>query len=411
MNGGPFNMVISRRAALRSAALVGLMAASPVGVRFGFAASPAKRVLVFLLLRGGMDGLNLVAPSDDPNLFQARPEALRLLASGTNPALPLANGPSSNDWRLHPSATGLKALYDAGQLAFVHSAGIPASSRSHFQMQAFLENGVADPITLSHTNGWMARLGLANGLGNQAFALLSADATLPPSMNGDGSAISMPDPAQFNTGSAARSSFLNAAYTQAAGTIGASGRAALSAVSSFAQYSTGFVQPAAGTYGTDSLSKAFSVVAEVIKLNAGLQLAEVEFNNWDTHVNQQPRFAASVTTLNAGLTSFLKDMTASGKVVTVVAMSEFGRRVKSNANGGTDHGHGNVMIVAGSGVKGGRIYGQWLGLSPSVLDLGDVPVTTDYRSVISEAITATQGAAPSLFPGYTPSTPLGLFAS
>ena len=404
-------MMISRRSALRSAALAGLLAASPAGVRFGFAAAPARRVLVFLLLRGGMDGLNLVAPSDDANLFQARPESLRLVASGTNPALPLANGPSANDWRLHPNAPGLKALYDGGQLAFVHAAGIPADSRSHFQMQAFLENGVADTLTLGHSNGWIARLGLANGLGGNAFALLSADATLPPSMNGDNNAVSMPDPTQFNTGSAARSTFLSAAYASAAGTIGASGRTALSAVSSFKQYASGYVAPAAGTYGTDSLSKAFSVVAEVIKLNAGLQLAEVEFNQWDTHVNQQPRFAASVTTLNAGLSSFLKDMTASGKAVTVVAMSEFGRRVKSNASGGTDHGHGNVMIVAGSGVKGGRIYGQWLGLSPSVLALGDVPVTTDYRSVITEAVAATQGPAPSLFPGFTPTAPLGLFAS
>jgi uncharacterized protein (DUF1501 family) len=404
-------MEISRRAALRSAAAAGLLAAP--GLRFGFAASPqasSSRVLVFLMMRGAMDGLNLVAPSDDADLFAARPEGLRLLSSGTNPALPLANGPSSNDWRLHPKATGLKTLYDAGQLAFVHAAGVPADSRSHFQMQSFVENGVADAITLSHsTSGWIARLGLANGYGGKPFALVSADATLPPSMSGDNSAVSMPDPAQFTVGSAARSAFLNAAYATAPGTIGASGKTALSAVAGFKTLSAGYTPPPAGTYGTDSLSKAFSVISEVIKLNAGLQLAEVEYSDWDTHVNQQPRFANSVTNLNAGLSSFLKDMTASGKAVTVVAMSEFGRRVKSNASGGTDHGHGNVMIVAGSGVKGGRIYGKWLGLSSSVLDQGDVPVTTDYRQVISDVVAATQGANATLFPGFTPSTPVGLF--
>ena len=408
-------MDISRRSALRSAALAGLMAAAPAsaGLRFGFTGTRqpvSSRVLVFLLMRGAMDGLNLVAPSDDADLFAARPEGLRLTASGTNPALPLANGPSSNDWRLHPKATGLKALYDAGQLAFVHATGVPASSRSHFQMQSFVEGGVADSLTLSHSaTGWMGRLGQANGYTGQPFALLSADATLPPSMTGDTAAVSMPDPSQFTVGSASRSAFLNAAYATAPGTIGGRGKTALSAVSGFQTLAAGYAAPPAGTYGTDSLSKAFSVIAEVIKLNAGLQLAEVEYSDWDTHVNQQSRFANSVTILNAGISSFIKDMTASGKAVTLVAMSEFGRRVKSNASGGTDHGHGNVMLVAGTGVKGGRIYGKWLGLSASVLDQGDVPVTTDYRQVISDAVAATQGANTTLFPGFTPSTPVGLF--
>lgn len=410
-------MEFSRRSALRSAGLAALLAAAPAsaGLRFGFSSSPQSSphgVLVFLLMRGGMDGLNLVAPSDDADLFNARPAGLRLLSTGGNPALPLANGPSANDWRLHANAPGLKALYDSGQLAFIHAAGIPASSRSHFQMQSFLEGGVADSVTQSHSpTGWIGRLALANGLGSQPLAVLSADATLPPSMTGDDSAVSMPDPSQFTTGSASRSAFLNAAYGTAAGTIGDRGRAALSAVSNFQRQASGYKAPPAGTYGADSLSKAFSVIAEVVKLNAGLQIAEVEYSDWDTHFNQQSRFANSVTILNAGISSFLKDMSASGKDVTLVVQSEFGRRVKSNASGGTDHGHGNVMIVAGSRVKGGRIYGKWLGLSSAVLDQGDVPVTTDSRQVLSEAIVATQGAASSPFPGFTPSTQLGLFRS
>jgi uncharacterized protein (DUF1501 family) len=115
--------------------------------------------------------------------------------------------------------------------------------------------------------------------------------------------------------------------------------------------------------------------------------------------------------LNAGIGSFMKDMAANNLKVTMVVMSEFGRRVKSNASGGTDHGHGNVMMVMGNGVKGGRIYGQWKGLNPSVLDNGDVPVTTDYRSVLSEVIAGVRGNLPAnLFPGYTPTAPLGLFA-
>jgi uncharacterized protein (DUF1501 family) len=169
---------------------------------------------------------------------------------------------------LHPKATALKSLYDAGQLAFIHAAGIPASSRSHFQMQAFLEHGVIDQLTLNNSNGWIARYGLATGLGSGTFALLSADPTVPPSMSGAPKAVSMPDPTQFNVGSAAKTAFLQAAYANATGGLGAQGRDALSTVSSFKTMSANFVQPAAGTYGTDGFSKALSVISEMVKLNA-----------------------------------------------------------------------------------------------------------------------------------------------
>lgn len=405
-------MLLSRRSVVKSALLGSAGTVMPAGLKMAFGAQTAAPVLVFVLLRGAMDGLNLLAPSDDSDLHAARPATLYPNNGGTTPGFALANGPSANDWRLHADAAGLNALYQAKQLAFIHAAGIPAASRSHFQMQAFLEHGVTDQISLNSANGWIARYGLATGLGSGNFSLLSSDATTPPSMNGAPLAVSMPDPKQFNVGSTSRAAFLQAAYQDAGGPLGAAGRTALSTVSSFAKLSAGFTPPATGTYGTDPLSKSLSVVAEVIKLNAGLQVAEAEFSDWDTHVNQQPRFANSVTTLSAGLSNFMKDMTASGRPVTMVVMSEFGRRVKSNASAGTDHGHGNVMMVLSTAgtLKGGRIYGQWLGLNPSVLDLGDVPVTTDYRAVLSEVIGKTRSDLPSgLFPGFVPSTTLGLF--
>ncbi len=383
----------------------------PAGLKMAFGAQSGAPVLVSVLLRGAMDGLNLVAPSDDADLHAARPATLYPNNSGTTPGFALANGPSANDWRLHANAPGLNALYQAKQLAFIHAAGIPADSRSHFQMQAFAEHGVADQLSLNNANGWIARYGAATGLkGN--FSLLSSDAATPASLSGAPLAVSMPDPKQFNAGSAARTAFLQAAYKNSAGALGAAGRTALSTVASFAAVSSNFTPPPAGTYGTDPLSKALSVVAEVIKLNSGLQVAEAEFSDWDTHVSQQSRFANSVTTLSAGLSNFMKDMAASGQKVTMVVMSEFGRRVKSNASGGTDHGHGNVMMVLSSAgtLKGGRIYGQWKGLNPSVLDLGDVPVTTDYRAVLSEVIAKTRNDLPaSLFPGLAPTASLGLF--
>ncbi len=406
-------MAISRRMLLKTAVAGGVAATFPLRLAFAAGGAGASNIIVFALMRGGMDGLNLVAPSDDADLNAARPASLRLLSSGASAGLSLANGPSANDWRLHPSAPELKTLYDAGHLAFVHAAGIPADSRSHFQMQAFLEHGVADPVALTRSNGWIGQYGLSSGISASTFALVSAAPTLPASLSGDPGAVSLPDPNSFVLGSTAQAQFLASAYAAAPGLTGASGRSAINAVNAFQKVNSGFTPPKPGTYGTDSLAKGFSVIAELIKLNVGLQMAEVEYTNWDTHVNQQPRFAGSVSVLSKALGAFYADIAAYADRVTVVMMSEFGRRVQSNASGGTDHGHGNVMTVLGGKVRGGRIYGQWSGLKPAVLDLGDVPVTTDYRSVLSEVVSATRGdLASTVFPGFTPPTqPLGLFAA
>jgi uncharacterized protein (DUF1501 family) len=405
-------MPVSRRNILKSAALGGMLAGLPPGVRLSFAAGSAPHVIVFVLLRGAMDGLNLVAPSDDADLIAARPAGLRLLSTGASAALPLANGPSANDWRLHPSAPELKALYDSGHLAFIHASGIPADSRSHFEMQSMLEHGVADTVSAGQTTGWIGRYATQSGIAASTFALISAAATLPPSMSGDANAISLPNPSQFTLGSSSRSAFLSAAYNSATGLVGGQGRFAIAAVNGLQQQLASFTAPPAGTYSNDSFGAGLSVVAELIKLGVGLQVAEVEYSNWDTHVNQQPRFAASATILSKGLGSFYNDLSAYSQNVTTVVMSEFGRRVQSNANLGTDHGHGNVMMVLGGSVAGGRIYGGWLGLNPSVLNIGDVPITTDYRSVLSEVIKATRGDLPAtLFPGFTPGPRLGLFGA
>ena len=249
-------------------------------------------------------------------------------------------------------------------------------------MQAFLEHGVADALALNHANGWIGQYALNTAIAAQTFALVSA-ATLPASMSGDPNAISLPNPQQFTLGSTARAQFLHTAYTGATEFVAGQGSVAINAVNAFQALHSTFAPPKSGTYPTDSFSQGLAVIAEMIKLNIGLQVAEVEYTSWDTHVNQEPRFAACATVLSKGLGAFYNDIAAYAGQVTVVVMSEFGRRVQSNASGGTDHGHGNVMLVLGGNVNGGRIYGDWMGLSGSVLDLGDVPVTTDYRSVLT----------------------------
>ena len=122
-------------------------------------------------------------------------------------------------------------------------------------------------------------------------------------------------------------------------------------------------------------------------------------------------FPPAVATLSKALGAFWNDVNSQTTAgVTVIVMSEFGRRIISNASGGTDHGHGNVMLVLSNAVTGGRMYGAWPGLAQAQSDLGDVAITTDARQVILEAITARRHDAPSgLFPGLVAQSPLNLF--
>jgi uncharacterized protein (DUF1501 family) len=133
-------------------------------------------------------------------------------------------------------------------------------------------------------------------------------------------------------------------------------------------------------------------------------VATVDFGGWDTHVNQNSQFAALTSSLSSGLMAFWKDLGKLQESVSVVVMSEFGRRLKSNESGGTDHGHGNVMLMLGANVKGGQMYGRWPGLENDALDEGaDLAITTDYRTVLSEMVTGHLRSkdAARIFPGFS----------
>jgi uncharacterized protein (DUF1501 family) len=407
-------MTLSRRSLLRGATVGTLLAALPPGFRLSFvdpaeaATASSSHVIIFCFLRGGMDGLNLVAPADDPNLIAVRPAELRLSTSGVGAGFPLANGPSGNDWRLHPSAPELKTLYDAGELAFVHASGVPADSRSHFEMQALVELGVAD--TALATSGWIGRYANSASFSSGTFAVVSVQPAPPTSLSGDLLAITLPSPNQFALGTPDRSRFLQAVYQGAPGLVGSNARTAIAAANTFVGANAGYIQPPPGTFGNDAFSTGLSVIAELIKLNIGLKIAEVEYGPWDTHISQSPQFTKAVTTLSKGIGAFYNYIGGGGNNVTMITMSEFGRRVRSNADLGTDHGHGGVMMVLGGGVRGGKIFGTWNGLAAAALDLGDVPVTVDSRAVLAEVIASGRGDLPSgLFPGLAPAPPLGLF--
>ncbi len=161
------------------------------------------------------------------------------------------------------------------------------------------------------------------------------------------------------------------------------------------------------------VGRGLRTVARLIKAGVGLSVASVDAGGWDTHEGQQGRFQNNVQRLSGALGAFWNDIAAHQARVTVVAFSEFGRRLRSNKSGGTDHGRGGVMIVMGAGVSGGRILGPWPGLEEAALDERvDLAVKTDYRQVLSELLSFHGGEqlGANVFPGYKAPAQLGIAA-
>lgn len=419
----PQSLTTTRRRFLKLAALSGALASAPASLSLSFAATRRRRgmladgavtphTLVVVFLRGAADGLNLVAPADDADYLAAREESVRVT---TATGLKLANGPTSQDWRLHPGATALKTYYDAGQLAFVHAAGLSADTRSHFQAQDLMERGITDPALIGSSPGWITRWLTKAGVSQDAFTAVAGSDLTPASLLGDYAAIGMSSPDDFAFYDSGFPSALTRAYATTPGALGRQARTTLAALTDYDQRdaTTTDAEAASATqvaYDTDEFSQGLNVVATLIKLGLSPTVATVEFNSWDTHHDQNYYFTRNITKLNKGLSDFWTDMAGRERNITLVAMTEFGRRVASNADHGTDHGHGSAMILLGGRVAGGRIYGTWPGLASAALDHGDLAVTTDYRRVLGELVSKLGGVADpaSLFTDLTNTAPLGV---
>jgi uncharacterized protein (DUF1501 family) len=146
--------------------------------------------------------------------------------------------------------------------------------------------------------------------------------------------------------------------------------------------------------------------AMLIKAQVGLEAAALDLGGWDTHFAQggsQGQMAALLRELGDGLAAFHADLHAELGRLTVVAMTEFGRRAAENGSLGTDHGHGSAMLLLGGGIQGGRVHGKWPGLAADQLvGPGDLAVTTDYRDVLGEVCVRRLGnaAVEEIFPGH-----------
>jgi uncharacterized protein (DUF1501 family) len=419
-------MTLTRRAMLRSGLAAGAALALEPGVgRLAFAADgPDRGLLVIVHLRGGCDGLNFISPATDPDFIAARVSELRVAADGKDAGHALANGPDRQiDFRLHASAAGLAELYNGGQLAFIHAAGLTDGTRSHFVATDMIEHGVAGGVALARsTSGWLTRYQQALALSRPGTSV-SAAAAPSGEFQGSASALAVPDlSGGFGApgGGPQVNDVLQRLYAAAPGPAGAAGRASLGAMQLLDQRlprdAQNHPQPYVPEHNVNydpagDLGRPLKTVAQLAKMEIGLQIATVDIGGWDTHENQPGRFRNAVERLSAGISAFYEDMWRYHDRLILVTVSEFGRRLRSNRSNGTDHGRAGVMAVLGSKVEGKRFYGRWPGLHSEKLDEGvDLAVATDYRQVLSEILAARSGGAPlgAVFPDYRSPGNLGI---
>ena len=373
--------------------------------------------VVVIFLRGGIDGLCAVAPYfEGRHYYDARPtQNVAEPGRGENAALDL-----DGRFGFHPIMHPLKGIYDSGELAVVHATGLTDPTRSHFDAMLFMEYGT--PGEKLADAGWLARhLQSTAERSGSPFRSVGIGSTLPTSLRGPVSSLALQSIADFHL--QGRSDELERMrrtlaqlYSVESPTdpLHDQARLVFQTIDELQALNALDYQPAAGAdYPMGEFGMGLQQIAQLIKADVGLEVAAIDFGGWDTHDNQGTHdgdFANLLSALSRGLAAFYTDIGAHNQNVTVVTMSEFGRTLNENASAGTDHGHGNFMMLMGAGVNGGQVYTDWPTLAPEGLDdEGDLAITTDYRDVLAEVVQNRlhNDNLAAVFPNYTPNT-LGL---
>jgi uncharacterized protein (DUF1501 family) len=306
----------------------------------------------------------------------------------------------------------LKALYDAKALAVVHAAGLPTESRSHFVSQDKMERAVADgepPLP----GGWIGRHLLARNLVLPGLGAITSGPDIDVALQGYNNAVSVTNLALFNVQGGDFNLNIIEAMNAGPEPAAAAARATVNTIRTVQASAAALVPDDKNTagYTNGDLSTSLKSVANIIKANVGLEVATVDFGAWDHHNNLNLYFPDHAAELSQGLAAFWRDMKDYRGRLTVVAMTEFGRRLQENASAGLDHGSASVMFALGGTVNGGRLYGHWPGLKPTDLHAGDLAVTTDYRQVLQEILVKRRGEVTpqAVFPTLA-AQPLGIIA-
>ncbi len=402
-----------------TAASFGFMAAAPEFLHQFASAQIAskgygrKKVLVTIFQRGAVDGLNMIVPHGESEYYSLR----RNIAI---PAPGKANGVIDLDgfFGLHPSMKPLENFWKSKQFAIIHSSGSHDNTRSHFDAQDYMES--ATPGYKGTRDGWLNRvLQTTSKKDESPFRAVSMTPTLPRALYGKASSVAMTNLGDFSIKAGLYTADLKGGFEglyqqNAKDPLAETGKETFEAVNFLKQANPSQYKPENGAvYPATPLGRSLAQIAQMIKAGIGLEVAFAEMGGWDTHSNQsfgqnpsQGQLANLLRDFSGAIAAFATDLGKRMDDVVLLTMSEFGRTARENGTRGTDHGHGNAILVLGNSVKGGKVYGDWKGLKPDQLNEGrDLAVTTDFRDVFAEAAFKHAGTRDlsKVFPNYTAS--------
>ena len=361
------------------------------GIGFVSGIDSRDRTLVVIFLRGGADGLTLVAPVADDAYHRARP-TLRVAEK---------DGIRLDDvFALHPRLAPLAPLWTSGELAIVHSVGSEDATRSHFEAQDLMEHGG------TIAGGWLGRFLRFRATGQPgALSAVAFGTEMPAALRGAPSATVLQSLGTFSLGDGAQGMLraLSSLYAMEHNALGEAARHTVDALHRLERLASAPRSITATDYPRDDFGEALRQTAQLVRAGVGLEAATIDLGGWDSHFTQTQLIEPAMDRLARGLAAFRRDLGSDMARTTVVVMTEFGRRVAENSALGTDHGRASVMFAVGGGVQGGRVLGGWPGLGPDALEgPGDLPVRTNYRNVLASILSsmADPTVVARAFPGF-----------
>jgi uncharacterized protein (DUF1501 family) len=411
-------MAVTRRFFLKSSgvAVAGFAAVPSFLKRTALAqaagvAGKDRPIVIAIFQRGAMDGISAVIPFGDRSYSSVRPNIAIPEPKSGNPdaALDL-----DGYFALHPALAPFKPIYDEGHLAIVQAVGSPDNTRSHFDAQDYMES--ATPGNKGTGDGWLNRYMQAKADPKASpFRAVSFTANLPRTLLGPAPAIAMTNISDFGVragqGNGQVAKGFEELYSTSLGdSLHGTGKEAFEAVKMLKKANPQQYQAANGAnYPRSPFGNALLQISQLIKSDVGIEVAFADVGGWDTHANQgssKGQLANRFQDFSQGIAALYKDLGDRMRNVVIVTMTEFGRTIRQNGSGGTDHGHASCLFVLGGPVKGGKVYGKWPGLSTDQLyEARDLALTTDFRDVFSEIAGRHMGARNlnSIFPGFNPS--------
>lgn len=377
--------------------------------------APRGDVLVVVFLRGAADALNIVVPHGEAAYYAARPTLNIPRPDDAQAKAEHRTLDLDGFFGLHPALRPLLPAWQAQHLAFIHACGAPDESRSHFRAMELMERGVNDEQ--GPASGWVGRHLATLNTGNLSpLRAIGLGALTQRSLTGSIPITALRSIADFHLGGDAHAlaqmqAALSTLYTGAE-PLAQMGRETLELLNTLQTLDPQHYQPTnTAAYPASEFGLGLRQIAMLIKAEVGLEVAAIDVGGWDTHFaqgNSEGLMASLLTDVGAGLAAFHADLADKLANLTVVVMSEFGRRAYENGSLGTDHGHGSVMWLLGGNVRGGQVHGPWPGLAPEQLfGPGDLAVTTDYRDVLAEVCVKrlNNSAVTTIFPDYAVTLP------